>query len=832
MKQKLLFISLILTFFTFHSNAQIPTGSICPEIEGVDIYGNPVSLSEMLAEGQNVILVFGAFWAGPVLTYLETGAVNNYYAENGLGNNGLVNAIYIEADPNSTVQDIIASGIPDLVDFPIMNDPGNLLLDFEITYFPTVYSVCANGYLQLIDQLTLDQLQNPTFNICSQSNYALNPMLISTHVTTDCENSNVFVQMQNLGSEMMTSCTIGLTSDQGIINTVDWTGNLGSGQWVWVDLGAYDNSVADIFHISITSADEAVDAPIDATIFQVAEATSHIRIDLLTDDFPTEISWQIQNSSNEVIASSAMYTEPNHQYLHDINVSALDCYSLTIYDSYGDGLAWPGSMAGHLHVNAIEEDGDEIPIYIYNGDYQFSEQNAAFGVTTLVPLSISGQVYLDANENAYNEDNESGIGGIEVQLNDMITYTDENGNFIFSDVDPGGTLSITYDSELYPTATTSTSYDLNGAAQMTYNFGLSTSDPSYNLNYVYTEPWFFCGFDGMIWFHVFNAGNTTVNGQVTLELDPLLTCTGAYPPNFTNTGNIYTWNLENVTPGEGLYFSFNIVNPGFEFMGQNITNTVTLLTYDENMAIVDQDQDSHASVLYCSYDPNDKAGVPTGETEAHYIENGTDLEYLIRFQNTGNYQAFNIHVLDALDSDLDWSTFSVISTSHYCQPTVDMATGEIDFFFPDINLADSATNEAASHGFIRYRISPLPDLEELTPIENTAYIYFDFNPAIITNTTLHTISDLYFSVDEIDEQSLSLYPNPTNDQVQIVVPIGIGQYDVTISDLQGRVVRRMEKLNGNRLQVSCADLPQGTYWVRLTSETEIPVRPAQLVVGK
>ncbi|MBP6811684.1 MAG: hypothetical protein KA138_09190, partial [Saprospiraceae bacterium] len=54
-----------------------------------------------------------------------------------------------------------------------------------------------------------------------------------------------------------------------------------------------------------------------------------------------------------------------------------------------------------------------------------------------------------------------------------------------------------------------------------------------------------------------------------------------------------------------------------------------------------------------SYDPNDKQGFPKGYGSAHYIRPGTPLEYLIRFQNTGNDTAFTVRIVDTLSAWLD-----------------------------------------------------------------------------------------------------------------------------------------------------------------------------------
>lgn len=59
----------------------------------------------------------------------------------------------------------------------------------------------------------------------------------------------------------------------------------------------------------------------------------------------------------------------------------------------------------------------------------------------------------------------------------------------------------------------------------------------------------------------------------------------------------------------------------------------------------------------------------------------------------------------------------------------------IDFNFVNINLPDSTSNQAESQGYVTYTISPRSDLSTCTSIQNTASIYFDSNPPIVTNTT-------------------------------------------------------------------------------------------------
>jgi uncharacterized repeat protein (TIGR01451 family) len=141
----------------------------------------------------------------------------------------------------------------------------------------------------------------------------------------------------------------------------------------------------------------------------------------------------------------------------------------------------------------------------------------------------------------------------------------------------------------------------------------------------------------------------------------------------------------------------------------------------------------------CSYDPNDKIGIPQGFSEPHFIEPGTEMLYRIRFQNTGNFPATHVRVRDMIDnSKFDLSSLQPVYSSH------DMVTckypdGTVDFMFDNIMLPDSVNDEPNSHGMLIYRISPLSELAHGDELTNTASIYFDSNPPVITNTTLHTI---------------------------------------------------------------------------------------------
>jgi uncharacterized repeat protein (TIGR01451 family) len=152
-----------------------------------------------------------------------------------------------------------------------------------------------------------------------------------------------------------------------------------------------------------------------------------------------------------------------------------------------------------------------------------------------------------------------------------------------------------------------------------------------------------------------------------------------------------------------------------------------------------------------SFDPNDKQVSPIGFTENNYVRPGTELEYTIRFQNTGTAEAVNIVVIDTLSTDLDMTRFQMMSVSHpYKLAVSGKGRPILTWTFTNINLPDSTTNEPESHGYIKFKIKPNEGIAEGTIIENFADIYFDFNEPVRTNTTVSNITNYQFPVAPID----------------------------------------------------------------------------------
>lgn len=227
-----------------------------------------------------------------------------------------------------------------------------------------------------------------------------------------------------------------------------------------------------------------------------------------------------------------------------------------------------------------------------------------------------------------------------------------------------------------------------------------------------------------------------------------------------------------------------------------------------------------------SFDPNDKNGFPRGYKSEHLINANTDIEYLIRFQNTGTAEAINIEIRDTIPVHfLDPSTVRPGASSH---PYIwDMqGSGVVSFRFPGINLPDSSASQELSQGFVKFRVSQRPDLAAGVKIRNTAAIYFDFNDPIITNQTLHTIGKDFITVETHQAISpdirVKVSPNPMNHRVLLQID-GLKEnnnLDFRLLNTLGQTALK-DKFSGNAFWFDSRSLPAGVYYYELRNGQQI-----------
>lgn len=334
---------------------------------------------------------------------------------------------------------------------------------------------------------------------------------------------------------------------------------------------------------------------------------------------------------------------------------------------------------------------------------------------------------------------------------------------------------------------------------------IAANDPDFAINYAY--GWGFAAplQSGMIGINICNyACSNTADAAVSLTFPAGLTPNTTYLTNPSVNGNTLTFEIPGLT--DCAYFEIPFDLPG---------NTPAGTEYEFWLSVNhpnDTDLNNNNDTIYVtvlnSYDPNDKSANKPMYIDASAQET---IQYLINFQNEGNFDALDVVIRDTISPLLDLSTFTVLGSKHGVATTVDPATRVVTFSFNDIYLAPASQDEEASKGYVVYSIRENAGLPVNSEINNTAYIYFDFNPAIITNTTVNINAVL--GIQEQSSEMLTMFPNPATTGVRFN---GAIVQSARIYDMTGKCVLETSSVNNNEL--STASLDNGLYQVIVSTE--------------
>jgi uncharacterized repeat protein (TIGR01451 family) len=193
-------------------------------------------------------------------------------------------------------------------------------------------------------------------------------------------------------------------------------------------------------------------------------------------------------------------------------------------------------------------------------------------------------------------------------------------------------------------------------------------------------------------------------------------------------------------------------------------------------------------------------------------EIGAYVHYCIRFKNTGTAIAQNIVVKDIIDlTKYDISTLYALDGSHVFETRL-TGLNTVEFIFQNINLAFGSTN---SEGYVAFKIKTLPTLTIGDTFSNTAFVYFDYNAPLPTNTTSTTIGTLSNQTVE-SSNNFKVYPNPVKDIVNLQAQNSNNIIALSIYNSLGQMLQTI--VNPQTLSIDVSQLKSGIYFINLDSE--------------
>lgn len=457
-----------------------------------------------------------------------------------------------------------------------------------------------------------------------------------------------------------------------------------------------------------------------------------------------------------------------------------------------------------------------------NGYQVYSKAFDQEGVLLNIPDGFKFNAFIDVNGNGTQENNEEDftLGYFQYTINDGTTVHTLYGNDpIVYESGPFMTYDVAF--IVYPEYTsyynlvTANYIDVSivgNPGVTTYNFPITTvpyQDIAINMyNATTATP----GFPYINYITYTNNGNLTIPaGTVTMLTDVVFPITSS--ETITATPDGFTFNFANLLPFESRTMTFSMQVPTIPTVSLgDIVGNVASISSVEGDVVPENNFSVVNTTIVGSYDPNDKAESNNGKVLHDFFTQNDYLNYTIRFENTGTANAFTVKVTDVLEDKLDETSFRMIGASH--DYTLERIGSELTWTFNNIQLPPSVINTQTGHGYIAFKVKPKAGYAVGDIIENDASIYFDFNPAIVTNTASTEFVTL-LKIDDFASNELKVYPNPVKNLLNIVSNNTTVE-NILVYDLLGKTILS-KTVNGTSTMVDVSGLSNGIYLVRVVA---------------
>lgn len=380
-----------------------------PNYQFTDIQGGSYDIYSELNQGKTVVLTF--------MNYFTTMCQNEVKYLNHIKDiyETQEDMIRIWGIETSTLNTLSAGSI-DLTSlyqdwgltYPLVNLDGlDSYLSGLVTSVPTYIVIKPDQSYTVISTISYEEdvLSYLNQNILAASNIDATYDLDLYNIEHDYCNGhvNLYLNIQNTGLSSHSGFTVYLTTDSGaVIDQVTIPNTLSPKARIELSLLYGANQITDTeFNVEIVSNYSTENHRNNKLAVELNESmnstSGSIQLKLQTDNYPAETAWHLRNNTLGTFVDSAGLGNNGtitglSQGLHTYNFNLIDnhCYTLHVYDSYGDGICCTNGN-GYFKIY----DTNTGTILMEGGNFQLSEK-AHFRI---LPGSISVEEYVETESN-------------------------------------------------------------------------------------------------------------------------------------------------------------------------------------------------------------------------------------------------------------------------------------------------------------------------------------------------------------------------------------------------------------------------------------------------
>jgi len=430
---------------------------------------------------------------------------------------------------------------------------------------------------------------------------------------------------------------------------------------------------------------------------------------------------------------------------------------------------------------------------------------------------ITGICYMDTNRNGLLDAGEPPLQGIFVASDHcpVPEVTCIYGNYYHYLCDTVDSMRVHKpDWALYYTVTPEWHYVWQDSSYVNFGFVQDTSAQDLKITGINTSPPPRSGYDSYIYTGYQNLGKTVTGSVLTVTIDNSLTYISATPSPSLVQGNTITWELPVLNHLDYSVVSIKYGVPSSAAAGTPLvfTSTIEPQAGDWNIADNSVSKEIITVDVINDYYKTCEQDIVIDIDEVPF---SPEIEYSIHFRNNGQGEIVNIRIADTLSEMLMHNTAHLITSSHPCTFIID-ENGLLTVIFSDIFLPDSASAGNECYGYFTYSIRTRNDLQVHDVIENKAYLYYDFNEALITNTVINIVDETT-GIHEKATSGIVIYPNPATNNITLNAAAGVYY---CIINFTGKIL-----LNGclsyNIQEINISHLSPGCYFLMLNDGNRI-----------
>ncbi len=233
--------------------------------------------------------------------------------------------------------------------------------------------------------------------------------------------------LTNYGTQTLNSIVVEVLLNGTSFKTIDWTGELPSGESVNIPLtvtGLNDGGntiVASCFlpngNFDENTANDSVLRSFEAIINSVA-----VFFNLNTDDYPEETTWELTNEQGQVINSGGPYASANSTFVEELCLDADECYTFTIFDTFGDGICCGVGQGNYSFTDALGEE-----LLFSNGNFSTIEENdfcAEFACFLTADFAVTATSEDTSEDGSILVNDENGSDPVQYSIDGGQSYQD------------------------------------------------------------------------------------------------------------------------------------------------------------------------------------------------------------------------------------------------------------------------------------------------------------------------------------------------------------------------------------------------------------------------